>query len=113
MANRIVVPLADHPADPERTKDASMDDHDHSDNVSRTPAGSFWTSRTFFFCLAFLAIAGFFLISEHRAHALGALPFLFLLACPFMHMFMHGGHGNHGAQRDGIVAPQRPEGDQK
>lgn len=40
----------------------------------------------------FLAIAAFFLFSEHRAHALGALPFLLLLACPLMHLFMHGGH---------------------
>jgi hypothetical protein len=22
---------------------------------------------------------------------------LFLLACPFMHLFMHHGHGGHGA----------------
>ncbi|MBI3772760.1 MAG: DUF2933 domain-containing protein [Gammaproteobacteria bacterium] len=41
----------------------------------------------------FLAIAAFFLLSEHRAHALGALPFLLLLACPLMHIFMHRGHG--------------------
>ena len=43
-----------------------------------------------------LGIAGFFLWSEHRAHTLGALPYLLLLATPFLHMFMHGGHGGHG-----------------
>ena len=43
--------------------------------------------------IGFLAIAAFFLFSEHRAHALGALPYLFLLACPLMHIFMHRGHG--------------------
>lgn len=43
----------------------------------------------------FLAIAAFFLFSEHRAHALGFLPYLLLLACPLMHMFHHGGHGGH------------------
>lgn len=42
--------------------------------------------------IGFFAIAAFFLFSEHRAHALGALPFLLLLACPLMHFFMHGGH---------------------
>ncbi len=42
----------------------------------------------------FLVIAGFFLFEEHRAHVLGALPFLLLLACPLMHLFMH--HGEHG-----------------
>lgn len=41
------------------------------------------------------AVAGFFLLSEHRAHFLGALPYLLLLACPLMHVFMH--HGHHGA----------------
>ncbi len=46
--------------------------------------------------LAFLAIAGFFLLTEHRAHLFGVLPFLLLLACPVLHFFMHRGHGgNH------------------
>lgn len=42
----------------------------------------------------FAIIAGVYLISEHRAHVLGALPFLIILACPLLHMFMHGGHGH-------------------
>lgn len=33
---------------------------------------------------------------EHQAHLLGWLPWLFLLACPLMHVFMHGGHGHGG-----------------
>ena len=44
----------------------------------------------------FLAIAAFYLFTEHRAHMFGALPFLLLLACPLMHLFMHRGHGAHG-----------------
>ena len=44
----------------------------------------------------FLAIAGFLLFTEHRAHVLGILPFLLLLVCPLMHLFMHHGHGGHG-----------------
>jgi hypothetical protein len=28
---------------------------------------------------------------------LGLLIWLPLLACPLMHMFMHGGHGHHGS----------------
>jgi hypothetical protein len=43
----------------------------------------------------FLAIAGFFLIAEHKAHVLLFLPFVLLLACPLMHVFMHRGHGDH------------------
>lgn len=46
--------------------------------------------------VVFLAIAAFYLLTEHRAHLFGALPFLLLLACPFMHLFMHHGHGTHG-----------------
>ena len=47
----------------------------------------------------FLIIAGFFLVTEHRAHLSGWLPYwpyLLLLACPAMHLFMHGGHGHGG-----------------
>ncbi|TIS55512.1 MAG: DUF2933 domain-containing protein [Mesorhizobium sp.] len=59
-------------------------------------AGGFWTSKTGVVTIAFLLIAAFFLLSEHWAHTLGALPFLLLLACPLLHMFMHGGHSSHG-----------------
>ncbi|ATE77779.1 MULTISPECIES: DUF2933 domain-containing protein [Pseudomonas] len=48
------------------------------------------------FFLGFLAIAGYFLLTEHRAHVIPYLPFLLLLACPLMHLFMHRGHGGHG-----------------
>ncbi len=43
--------------------------------------------------IGFLAIAAFFLITEHRAHLLGVLPFLLLALCPLLHLFGHGGHG--------------------
>ena len=46
--------------------------------------------------LGFLAIAVFFLFTEHRAHFFGILPYLLLLACPLLHLFMHGKHGGHG-----------------
>lgn len=42
----------------------------------------------------FLLIAGFLLFTEHRAHVLGVLIWLPLLACPLMHLFMHHGHGS-------------------
>lgn len=61
--------------------------------------------RTLVVLLFFALIGGFLLSSEHRAHALGVLPFLLLLAlCPLLHLFMHGGHGRHGssiADKDG------------
>lgn len=49
---------------------------------------------------AFVAFAALLLALEHRAHLLGIRPWLFLLACPLMHLFMHHGHGaSHGAHR--------------
>jgi hypothetical protein len=45
----------------------------------------------------FLIIVFALLFTEHRAHVLGLLVWLPLLACPLMHMFMHGGHGHHGS----------------
>ena len=65
--------------------------HDHSSNGAASKAK--WVF------VVFLAIAAYFLITEHRAHLSGVLyywPFLLLLACPLMHLFMHGGHGGHG-----------------
>lgn len=52
-----------------------------------------WQLRVGFWLL--LAIAAFYLLTEHRAHlALGLpyLPFLLLAACPLIHVFGHGGH---------------------
>jgi hypothetical protein len=45
--------------------------------------------------LAFAAMAIVLLWQDHRAHILGLIPWLFLLACPLMHVFMHHGHGSH------------------
>lgn len=65
------------------------------------PQTPFWRSRAALIALGFLAAGAVLLLSEHRAHALGWLPFLLLLACPLMHVFMHGGHGGHGGDRNG------------
>jgi len=59
--------------------------------------GGFLTSRAGLVMLGFLAIGGVLLFTEHRAHVLGLLIWLPLLACPLMHLFMHGGHGDHGS----------------
>ena len=55
----------------------------------------FWRSKVGVVCAGFLAVAGFFLITEHTAHVLAVLPWLLLAACPLMHLFMHHGHGSH------------------
>ena len=67
----------------------------HSEHEGKAQ-GSFLTSRAGIVMLGFLVIAGALLFTEHRAHVFGILIFLPLLACPLMHIFMHGGHGGHG-----------------
>lgn len=57
---------------------------------------SAWRPRVKIVFLAFAVIGAFLLIAEHRAHVLPWLPWLFLAACPLMHVFMHHGHGGHG-----------------
>jgi hypothetical protein len=64
---------------------------------------SFLASRGGFVMFGFLALIGTLMFTEHRAHTLGALPYLILLACPLMHLFMHHGHGHH---HDGKPLPQ-------
>lgn len=50
--------------------------------------------------LAVVALAGFLILKGHGYHLLAYAPLLILLACPFLHSFMHGGHGGHGGHSD-------------
>lgn len=42
-----------------------------------------------------LLIVVFYLLREHWSHLSGTWPYLLLLLCPLMHLFMHHGHGGH------------------
>ncbi len=56
----------------------------------------------------FVLVAGTFLWAEHEAHAktlLPYLPWLLLLACPLLHVFLHRGHGAHGGPDHGAEKP--------
>ena len=68
--------------------------------IERSPRAASWVrSRSGLVLLGFLAIAGFFLVTEHRAHVFGALPYVLLLLCPLLHLLHgrhEGEHGNHG-----------------
>jgi hypothetical protein len=70
--------------------------HEHS----RSSPGQRWNARSRWALYGFLAVAGFYLVTEHWAHTLSALPFLILLLCPLLHFFHHGGHGDRGSNPD-------------
>ena len=62
--------------------------HDHG--KSEGANGHRRVSRYVFF--GFVAVAAYFVITEHRAHVVAFLPYALLAACPLMHLFHHRGH---------------------
>ena len=71
-------------------------------NTESSEGRSFWRSPNGIALVVFLGVAAFFLLTEHRAHVLGVLPYLLLLLCVGMHFFMHGGHRGHGSDGDDL-----------
>lgn len=70
---------------------------------------SFWLSGKGLAALLLIAGASYFLLMEHRQHLFAALPYLILLLCPLMHLFMHRGH-HHGHRDDGEVSGEQGAG---
>ena len=66
-----------------------MQQQSQPEHVPGMPARRRWVLA------GFIAIALFFLLTQHRAHLFGVLPYLLLLACPVMHLFHHHGHHGH------------------
>lgn len=56
---------------------------------------SFWMTPKGFAAMGLVASVTYFLLMEHRQHLFQYLPFLIILLCPLMHIFMHGSHGGH------------------
>lgn len=52
--------------------------------------------------LLLYGLAALFIVYWHWRHVVDAFPFLVVLACPLMHLFMHHGHGRqHDKQPTG------------
>ena len=81
------------------------DQHDLEPSSNHADSLPFWRSRYGIGLLVFGAIAAYFLLTEHLAHVVGALPLIILLACPLMHVFMHHGRGGHGHASQGGKKP--------
>lgn len=81
-----------------------MNHSEHDTQTGAHPAGPRLNRGWIAFAI-FMAVALFFLLTEHRAHFFGALPYLLILACPLLHFFHHGGHGGHGGHAHGSDKP--------
>ncbi|MCB2426205.1 MULTISPECIES: DUF2933 domain-containing protein [Bacteria] len=78
-------------------------------------SGSFWLTSKGLAAIGLIGAASYFLLIEHRDHVLPFLPYLILLACPLMHLFMHGRHGHHHSEEtqseSSSHAPHRFQGE--
>jgi carbon starvation protein CstA len=59
---------------------------------------SYWLTNKGLASIGLITAVSYFLFMEHRQHLVEYLPFIIILLCPLMHLFMHGGHGNHGGK---------------
>lgn len=77
-----------------------METHEHHQMTNTEP----WIERHRWITYLALGILAYFLIVEHGEHILPYLPYLILAACPLMHFFMHGkhgqGHSHHNQQEN-------------
>ncbi len=72
-------------------------------------APSWWRTRAGIAVIGFALVAAFYVLREHWGHALGSLPYLLILACPLMHLFLHREHHHHGSG-SGAAPGTQPRG---
>jgi hypothetical protein len=93
-----------------------MSDPTHSSHSDSSREHESWFfSRTGITTIVALAVIGFLIYTGHSAHLLGFLPYLLILSCPLMHVFMHGGHHgyHHHPEHDGKPSDQSSQGEKQ
>lgn len=63
---------------------------------NQTRAASLKGTLTKLVILALIVAAVYLFMTDHEAHIFRVLPYLLLLACPLIHLFMHGRHSSGG-----------------
>ncbi|MGI0119530.1 DUF2933 domain-containing protein [Zooshikella sp. RANM57] len=56
---------------------------------------SFWLTPKGLAAISLTVAVSYFLLIEHREHLFALLPYLIILSCPLMHLFMHKGHSHN------------------
>ena len=69
---------------------------DSSTRETQASSGLHWSRINQWLLWLGLAAAVAWLFFRHNEHLVQLLPFLFILACPLMHLFGHRGHRGHG-----------------
>ena len=77
-----------------------------------------WRNRSKLPFAVFLGIGAYFLWTEHEAHVIEFLPWILVLSCVGMHLFMHGGHGaghdhDHKGDREASRLPDHDGGNKR
>ncbi len=67
----------------------------HVDHMDSHPQKPWYQTLRGLSTAGLLAILGYYLWTEHRAHVIMVLPFAFFLICPLMHLFHGHDHGGH------------------
>lgn len=71
----------------------------------------FLVSKYGLILIGFLAVTAYFLLTEHLAHVVTALPWLLVGGCLFMHFLMHRSHGGRRGKgnKAKLVASRPPQ----
>lgn len=85
--------------------------HQHHNDSNQPGKPTSFAKSGYGVALIMLAlIVGFYLIKEHWTHLGQSWPYLLLLLCPLMHIFMHGGHGHGHGNSDHNAHSRKPFG---